>query len=197
MLLEKDLGDGAGFVAAAGETVLVTLTATNGASIANVTSNCSGVTDAAGQCTVTFTSPTPGQITGSASWTGTLGTPAPFTITTDGVAPNSGPAVKTFVDANIQITPTGTNRVGAPHTFTAHVNVNAGQGAGYVSAPDGTIITFTTIDNGATSTPNPPTQCTTSGGTGSCTTTITSPTTGHLHGLRPHDGRRRWRGPDP
>ncbi len=82
------------------------------------------------------------------------------------------------VDANIQITPNGTNRVGAPHTFTAHVNVNDGSG-GFVSAPDGTVITFTTVDtNGATSTPNPPTQCTTSGGTGSCSTTITSPTTG-------------------
>ena len=90
-MLEKDLGDGAGFVPAAGETVTVTLTATNGASIANVTSNCSGVTDAAGQCTVTFTSPTPGKVTGHASSTGTLGTPAPFTVTTDGVAPNSGP----------------------------------------------------------------------------------------------------------
>ena len=40
---------------------------------------------------------------------------------------NSGDAVKTFVDANIQITPpTATNRVGVTHTFTAHVNVNDG-----------------------------------------------------------------------
>src|SRR4029079_12387579 len=139
--LEKDLGDGAGFVPAAGETVLVTLTSINGSSIANVTSNCSGGTDAAGQCTVTFTSPTPGQITGNASWTGTLGTPTPFTIATDGTGGNSGAAVKTFVDANIQVTPNGTNRVGANHTFTAHINVNAGQGAGYVSAPDGTVVT--------------------------------------------------------
>ncbi len=45
---------------------------------------------------------------------------------TDGVAPNSGDAVKTYVDANIQITPNGVNPVGATHTFTAHVNVNTG-----------------------------------------------------------------------
>ncbi len=101
------------------------------------------------------------------------------TRTTDGQFGNSGPAVKEWVDANIQITPNGTNRVGASHTFTGHVNVNDGLGGGFVSAPDGTVITFTTVDaNGATSTPNPPPQCTTSGGTGSCTTTITSPTTG-------------------
>ena len=30
-----------------------------------------------------------------------------FTVQTDGQAPNSGDAVKTFVDANIQITPNG------------------------------------------------------------------------------------------
>ncbi len=45
-----------------------------------------------------------------------------------------------MVDANIQITPTATNRVGATHTFTAHVNVNDGTGS--VPAPDGTQITF-------------------------------------------------------
>ena len=53
------------------------------------------------------------------------------------MAPNSGDAVKTFVDANIQITPNGVNRVGQTHTFTAHVNINAGDGAGFVDAPDG------------------------------------------------------------
>ena len=37
------------------------------------------------------------------------------------------------VDANIQITPNGVNRVGATHTFTAHVNVN--DGTGFVNAP--------------------------------------------------------------
>ena len=49
------------------------------------------------------------------------------------------------VDANIQITPNGVNRVGQTHTFTAHVNVN--DGTGFVNAPDGTQISFT-IDSG-------------------------------------------------
>ena len=50
------------------------------------------------------------------------------------------------VDANIQITPNGVNRVGQTHTFTAHVNVNDGNG--FVNAPDGTQISFT-IDSRA------------------------------------------------
>ena len=80
---------------------------------------------------MTFTSATPGQVTGNASWTGTLGTPAPFTVTTNGVAPNSGPAVKTFVNANIQITPEiAINPVSTDHTLTIHVNVNDRQGHG-------------------------------------------------------------------
>ena len=75
-------------------------------------------TDVNGQCTIVFTSNSAGKVTGNASWTGTLGTPSAFTVSTNGVAPNSGPAVKTFVDAKIEITPDATNRVGAPHTFT-------------------------------------------------------------------------------
>jgi hypothetical protein len=78
------------------------------------------------------------------------------------------------VDANIQITPNGTNPVGATHVFTAHVNVN--NGTGFVNAPDGTSISFT-IDSGPGSftTPNP---CTTSGGTGSCQISLVSNTPG-------------------
>ena len=78
------------------------------------------------------------------------------------------------VDANIQITPNGVNRVGQTHTFTAHVNVNDGNG--FVNAPDGTQISFT-IDRGpgAFTTTNP---CTTAGGTGSCTIDLSSAVTG-------------------
>ena len=50
---------------------------------------------------------------------------SPITVQTDGIAPNSGDAVKTFVDANIQITPaTAANPIGTNHTLTGHVNVN-------------------------------------------------------------------------
>ena len=77
---------------------------------------------------------------------------APFTVATDGVAPNSGDAVKTFVDANIQIAPLlDVNPVSTNHTLTGHVNVNAGAGAGFVSAPAGTVISFALVNSGGAS----------------------------------------------
>ena len=78
------------------------------------------------------------------------------------------------VDANIQITPNGVNPIGKTHTFTAHVNVNDGNGS--MNAPDGTQISFT-IDSGPGGfvTTNP---CTTAGGTGSCAIGLSSGITG-------------------
>src|SRR5262245_6047214 len=144
--LEKDTGTGV-FVPAAGEHVDVTLTDSNGAAHTAPTGTCTNAganTDALGQCTITFTSPTAGKVTGHASSTLNIGV-ASVHVETDGANGNSGDAVKTFVDANIQISPNGTNRIGASHTFTAHVNVNDGNG--FVNAPDGTQISFT-IDGG-------------------------------------------------
>ena len=63
MTLEKDLGDGAGFVPAAGEHVDFTLTDAEGAAhtAADRDLHDAGAnTNAAGQCTITFTSPTDG-----------------------------------------------------------------------------------------------------------------------------------------
>src|SRR5215212_1037414 len=78
------------------------------------------------------------------------------------------------VDANIQITPNGINPIGKTHTFTAHVNVNAG--GGFANAPDGTQISFTINSGpGAFTTSNP---CTTTGGTGSCSIGLSSTITG-------------------
>src|SRR5262249_5973816 len=89
----------------------------------------------------------------------------------------SGPAVKTFVDANISITPlTANNPVGANHVLTATVMINDGSGGPFVPAPDGTQIMFSIVGGpGSFTTANP---CTTSGGTGSCQITLTSNTTG-------------------
>jgi hypothetical protein len=133
--LQKDTGNGAGFVAAAGETVTVTLTNSSGA-VASPAGPFTGTTNASGQFQVTFNSQTTGKVTGHASSTLSIGSPAAtFTVQTDGTGLNSGDAVKTFVDANIQITPANaTNRVNAPHTFTAHVNVNGGGGS-FANAP--------------------------------------------------------------
>jgi len=83
--------------------------------------------------------------------------------------------VKTFVDANIQISPlTAVNPVSTTHTLTGHVNVNPG--SGFVNAPNGTTITFS-ITGGPGSFVGSPT-CTTTGGTGSCTAVITSAVSG-------------------
>ncbi|MFL6034020.1 MAG: hypothetical protein ACJ74I_03000, partial [Gaiellaceae bacterium] len=99
-------------------------------------------------------------------------------VSTSGVAPNSADAVKTFVDANIQIAPlTDNNPVSTNHVLTAHVNTNAG--SGFASAANGTVITFAlTNAGGATSAFVGANSCTTAGGTGSCSVTISSTTVG-------------------
>jgi hypothetical protein len=133
------------------------------------------VTDTSGNCTIDLNSSTPG-VTTLSGHTGIITFGVTIFRSTDSTGMNSGPAVKTWVDANIQITPQlATNPVGVNHVFTGHVNINTGTG-GYVNAPDGTQISFT-IDSGPGSftTANP---CTTAGGTGSCTITLTSATAG-------------------
>jgi len=177
--LQKDTGNPPGFVGAGGEHVSFTLTNAGGANavldVAASTCDDAGAnTTPAGQCTIVFTSATPGTVTGHASATLSVAGSAPFTVQTNGVAPNSADAVKTFVDANIQITPpTANNPVGTNHTLTCHINVNPG--TGFVNAPNGTICTVAiTAGPGTPTTQN----CTTSGGTGSCTATITSSTAG-------------------
>ena len=140
--LQKDSGNGAGFVAAAGETVSVSLAGSNGA-VPSPAGPFSLTTNASGQGSVTFTSNTTGKVTGHASSTLSVGVSVPFKVETDGVALNGSDAVKTFVDANIQINPpTATNPVNTNHTLTAHVNINDGSAAGYVNAPNGILISF-------------------------------------------------------
>ena len=175
-----------GFVGIPSEHVDFTLTDSNGAGAAleRATSTCDDAgpnTDAQGQCTIVFTSATPGKVTGHASATVSIAG-SPVTVSTNGVAPNSGPAVKTFVDANIQITPPpATNPVGANHTLTAHVNVNLGDGAGFVNAPAGTQISFATASGPGSIAGSP---CSTVGATGSCTVDA------QLRGRGHHDRER-------
>ena len=70
-------------------------------------------------------------MTGHASSTLNLGSAQdPITVQTNGQGQNGSDAVKTFVDARIHITPTATNRVGQPHTFTAFLEKNLGCGLG-------------------------------------------------------------------
>jgi len=128
-----------------------------------------------GSCTVQITSGSPGTTVVKAATDVVVLGVSLHRETGDGLPGDSANANKTWVDANIQITPqSDTNPVGATHTFTGHVNVNPG--TGFVNAPDGTQISFT-IDSGpgAFTSPNP---CTTAGGTGSCTITLLSNTPG-------------------
>jgi uncharacterized repeat protein (TIGR01451 family) len=99
--------------------------------------------------------------------------------TGDAQAGDGADAVKTFVDANIQITPpTANNPVGKNHTLVGHVNVNTGTG-GYVNAPDGTTISFSVTNTGGASAAFVgPSSCQTSGGSGSCSVVIVSSTVG-------------------
>src|SRR6266536_2802725 len=122
--------------------VTVTLTPANGACpIPAGPFNLS--TNGAGQVSVTFTSLCAGTVAGHASWTGSVAGSPPFTVQTDGIAPNSGDAVKTFVDAAISISPPeAVNPVNTTHTYTAHVFINDGSGAAYTDAPDGTVVSF-------------------------------------------------------
>ncbi|HEX5015239.1 MAG TPA: prealbumin-like fold domain-containing protein [Candidatus Limnocylindrales bacterium] len=75
--------------------------------------------------------------------------------------------------ANIQVGLDGTNRVGTPHTVTGHVNVV--QAGVSTNAPDGTTINFTKVSGPGNLSAS---SCVTSGGTGSCTVTLTSSVTG-------------------
>src|SRR3954462_1447918 len=170
--LEKDVG--AGFVAAAGETVTVTCTASNGAT-PTPAGPFTGTTDAAGHFTVTVNSPTTGKDTCHAASTLTING-VTITVETNGQNGNSGDAVKTWVDANIQLTPaTTTNPVGTNHTLHCHINVNDGSGGPFVNAPAGTVCTVAILSGPGT----PATQnCSTVGTTGSCDAVITSATPG-------------------
>ena len=75
--------------------------------------------------TETINSDVPGAFTATASDVVDFsfgGATVNATISTDGIGKDGGSAVKTYVDANICITPqVATNKVGAPHTFTITV----------------------------------------------------------------------------
>ena len=139
-----ETNSGAGFSPVQGAHVDVTLTDSLGAVHTAPTGTCTTAgpnTNAAGQCTITFTSNSTGKVTGHATTTLSIGGQN-VVVQTNGVAPNGPDAVKTFVDARISITPNGTNPVNSPHVFTGHVDVNLGDGNGFVPAPNGTQISL-------------------------------------------------------
>ena len=179
-------GSGSGFVPAAGEHVDFILTNSNGAvSVLNAASstcdNAGANTDASGQCTIVFTSNSTGVVTGHASSSVSVGGLS-LLRQTNGTAPNSDDAVKTFVDARISISPDGTNGIGENHTFSVLVEKNEGQGDGWVAADDGTIVDVTLTDsNGASSTVSNET-CSTGAVNGMCSVTFSSTSAGTTKG---------------
>jgi uncharacterized repeat protein (TIGR01451 family) len=163
-----NVNDGSGPANAPADTVVSFTKVSGPGSLSAATCNTVGTT---GECSITLNSTTPGVTTLRASTTVEIGGLPLNRATGDAHAGDSGDAVKTFVDANVQISPpSAINPVGKNHTFTGHVNVNTGTG-GFVNAPNGTTISFVLTGAGSFVGPS---SCTTAGGTGSCTVVIVS-----------------------
>jgi hypothetical protein len=97
--VKENDGSGSGFVPAAGESVTVTLSGSNGAVVQELANTCAS-TDATGQCTVTFTSNTAGQVTGqAASFIQVSG--QSLYRETDGTGGSSGAASITFISGSL------------------------------------------------------------------------------------------------
>jgi hypothetical protein len=183
-----DPSTGFAFGPASGVAVTTSKSDSNGASSSYVPAGANTCTTGAqGTCTVTITSPTAGQTTVSASATVPFSGGGSANVATDGTGGSSGPAVKTFVDANIAIAPNDTNGIGENHTFTVTVKKNAGDGAGFVTATSGHVDVTLTPSGGANPViDNLSSTCDNAGSnldsSGQCTLTFTSQTAGTVVG---------------
>jgi hypothetical protein len=186
-------GDGTGFHPSEGQHVDFTLDDSNGATHqldanASTCDDAGPNTDAMGQCTIVFTSPTTGQTVGNASVTVDFEGTTVTRSTSGNAGPSgSGPATKTWVDASIAIGPNGNNPVGAPHTFTVTVMKDNGDGNGMRPGTPSHVVFSLTDTDGASSTldPNNSTCNATGNNTdanGQCTITFTSQTAGTTTG---------------
>ena len=173
-----------------GTIVTVTLTDANGAVNSITTNTCANPGTVGGTCSVTFTSNTPGTVTGHAAADVDIAGEARH-VETDGTGDNSDDAVKRFVEAKISIGPDDTNSVQESHTFTVSVQQNdglaAGQGGdgvdGFGPAPDGTTPTVTLTDSGGAINSISSNTCSSPGTVnGSCSVTFTSNTAGTVTG---------------
>ncbi len=164
--LEFDYGLGAGFVAApAGEEIDWFIQGGPGSLLS---STC--LTDATGHCSVTLSSDTTGTTSIGASWTGIIGT-----AEGDASATATAPLVsKLWVDARLTLSPDeGANQIGNDHVLTALLEFDTG--SGFVAAPDGNLITFVIVSGPGSLAPA---SCTTDGGDGDCSVTLSSSDTG-------------------
>jgi hypothetical protein len=128
--LERDLGDGNGYVPFSGQTVVAFQTG-----VGFFMSNDTQTTDANGEATVTINSNVVGVSTVSATFEDEIVdgySETKVKISTDGTSDNSGPAVKTYVNARITIKNPGDNVVGNQHTFTILLERDLGDTNGFV-----------------------------------------------------------------
>ncbi|NJN81907.1 MAG: hypothetical protein HC802_06225 [Caldilineaceae bacterium] len=177
--LQYDNGDGLGWVAApAGQTVNFTVTNSLGATGVLTATSC--VTNGSGQCSVVLNSTTTGLSSVSAAWNGSISTPqgsasASAQGDTDTSTPNTAdPSVKRWVDVRLNLTPDlDSNAINDPHTFTATLEIDDGDGTGFQPA-SGQSILFTKSGAGSAPSPNP---CVTNG-SGQCTTVVNSASPG-------------------
>ncbi len=154
----------------------VTLTDSDGASHTGVTDNCATTGTTSGTCTVVFTSNSAGKVTGHATASVTVGS-VTLNVATDGISPNSDDAVKTYVDAQITIASSATNKVGEAHTFTVTVEKDLGDGSGFVAAAGETVAT--SLEAGSVGSISGGTCTTTvTDGSGQCTVIVDSDDTG-------------------
>lgn len=142
VFVEKN--DGTGWVDAAG--VTINSTESGDGAITGGTCGPSGPTDVNGECTVIVNFASAGSSTVDASGTVNVGG-VNINVATDGYGAHDISNQKTWVDANITITPDGTNPVNVPHTFTVTVMKDDGLGGGLVAAA-GEHVDFTLTDGG-------------------------------------------------
>jgi len=159
-----------GFVPVAdGTKPTVTFTPSNPGTI---TDNCATTGTVGGSCTVVINSAVAGVFTAHAAVSVTIGGQL-FNLATDGTGENSNDAVKTYVDAGINISPQeATNKVGDHHTITAFVTKNDGSG---ISNAVGVTVNFSITSGSATFVGA--SSCLTDG-TGHCSVQIESDTPG-------------------
>ena len=102
-----------------------------------------------------------------------------LTRDTDAIGANSGPAVKTWVNATISITPSAFNEVNAPHTFITTLMKDAGTGTLVPAAGETVTVTLTSSNGACPVPPGPFTGTTDAAGqfavtfTSSCPGTVT------------------------
>ncbi len=171
--VEQDTGSG--FVGVSGAIADVTVQPVPDGGLDE--SDCADGTNAMGMCNATINSSVAGVFTANASATISVNG-VQFVLSTDGQAPNSGPAVKTYVEAKIVLSPlTATNSINTPHTITATVMED--DGGGFDPSP-GELVTFSLLNNTANASFVGGINTCTTDANGQCSVQINSSTPGSV-----------------